>query len=419
MEIRETTAGKRGQVLREANRKFEERQRTSNVESMRSELKAMTGLDIMSDKFKESGMLDIFAPDFSLRKCVESIVRGCGKMREANVAGTVQQFLRAGIQLGINGMYEKVETTFDGMYQSLPSRKAVELYTAAFRSAFPELKGFGEEPNQAQISGMDIQVPNRQVAKKLLTIGKDLVMFDQTNQVQQQAQQIAENFPIFSDSIAAGRFLSNSPTGSYAVLDANGNAVAASATGSQAGETTWPFNSAFTQGGGQNRLGTYTAASYQTIIQLRALGRQIKDPLGHKMMVNYDTIFCGVGLTDGFETMLKSMSFPANAPISSVTSAFAAGTSTGLGVAAQGVHNVLAGKYNLVDSIWFPSTAYGLAQAGKGFIKQVVQPVKVSVENPMSGASFLLGASRYLIDEIYTYEWLEPRFAALGSEGSV
>lgn len=419
MEINETAAAKAGNKLRESNRKFETRSREKVLEAMRSEIKQMTGRDVLSDEFKKSGFLDIFDPSFSIKRCVESIERGCRKMREANVAGTVQQFLRAGIQLGINPLYEKVDTSWDGMYQSLPSSKAVELYAAAYRQTFPELKGFSEEPSQAQIAGLDIQIPNRQVAKKLLTIGKDLVLFDQTNQVQMQAQQIAENFPIFADSQAVGRFISNSATGSYAVLDANGNAVAASATGSQAGESTWPFNTAFTNGGGQNRLTTLTAATYQTIIQLRALARQMKDPLGHKMVVNPDTIWCGVGLTDGFETMLKSGSFPSNTVISSVAGGGAATTSMTAGNASPAVENILKGKFNLVDSIWLPNLAYGIAQAGKGFIKQVVQPVKVTVENPMSGASFLLGASRYLIDEIWTFEWIEPRYALMGSEGSV
>ncbi len=53
-------------------------------------------------------------------------------------------------------------------------------------------------------------------------------------------------------------------------------------------------------------------------------------------------------------------------------------SSEALAVAAQGVMNILKGKFDLVDSIWFPSTAYGTCQKGKGFIKQVVQPVKVS-----------------------------------------
>ena len=143
----------------------------------------------------------------------------------------------------------------------------------------------------------------------------------------------------------------------------------------------------------------------------------MKDPLGRKMLVNPDTIWCGVGLTDGFETLLKSEHYPSTMAIKSVAAGGAALTDTTLGTTFA--KNILMGKYNLVDSIWLPNTAYGIAHAGKGFIKQIVQPVKVSVENPMSGASFLLGAMRYLIDEIWTYEWIEPRYSLEGSDGSV
>ena len=422
MEIRETAAGKHGQKLRESNIAFEAKGRQKVLESMRKEIKSMTRLDIMESAVQESGALDIFGADFSLKECIRTAERYCAKVREANVAGTVQQFLRAGIQMGVNNLYAaaKVDTTWDGMYQPLPSNKAVELYAAAFRASFPELKGFGEEPTQAQIAGMDIQIPNRLVAKKLLKIGKDLILFDQTSQVQAQAQQIAENFPIFSDSHAVGRFLSNPTTVSYAVLDANGNPVPVSATGVQAGESTWPFNSTgFTQGKGINALGANGAGvpfSFEAIIQLRVLARQMKDPLGHKMMVNPDTLWCGTGITDGAELMLKSELYPSTASIKAVTAAFAAGTDTTIGTQHAG--NILKGKFNLVDSLWLPELAYGICQAAKGFIKQVVQPVKVAVENPMSGGSFLLGGTNYLIDEIWTYEYIEPRFVLRGSDGS-
>ena len=417
MEIRETAAGKRNQALREANRKFEDRARTQVTEAMRQEIKESTGLDVMSKEFAESGMLDIMSPSFSIKKLAESVKRGRSTLREGNVAGTLQQFLRAGIQLAINGMYQKVDTTFDSMYQSIPSNKAVELYAAAFRASFPELKGIGEESSQATVGAMDIQIPNQQKAVKMIVLGEMAVEWDQTNQLQQQAQQIAENFPIFADSIAAGRFLSNDPAGSYPVLDANGTPVAASATKTQAGETTWPFNSSgFTNGGGVNAISS-TAASYETIIQLRALARQMKDPLGHKMLVTPDTLWCGVGLTDAFELMLKSELYPSTASIHAVTGAFASGTDTTIG--QQHALNILKGKFALVDSLWLPSLAYGLAQAGKGFIKQVVKPVRVQVENPLSGPSFSIGAIRHKVDEMYTFEWLEPRFAVRGSDGSV
>ena len=420
MEIRETVAGKHGQKLREANRTFEGKQRARVTESMRKEIQGMTGVDILDEGFKESEIgrqvHDLFSGDFSLKSFIKAVESGCKRIREANVAGTIQQFLRAGIQLAANNMYDKVDTSFDGMYTSMPSNKAVELYAFAFRQSFPKFKPFGEEPSQAQIAGADIQVPNRLEMKLMLSIGKDLILFDQSNQVQAQAQQIAENFPIQGDSHAVGVFLSNSPTGSYPVLDANGDPVLASQTGAMAGETTWPYNAAFTNGRGKNRLTNFTAASYETIIQLRALARQQRDPLGHKFVCNMDTIWCGTGLTDAFEILLKSELWPSSGTITSVGAGGVPKTDTTMGV--QHATNLLKGKFNLVDSIWLPDTAYGICQAAKGYICQAVQPVKVSVENPMSGGSFLLGGSRYLVDEIKTWEWLEPRYSIEGSDGS-
>ena len=419
--FRETAAGKRAKVLCEANRAFEDRMRQKVLESMRQEVEAVTGVDVLDEGFRESEvgkrMLDIFDPDFSIKGLIESVKKGCRGIREANVAGTVQQFLRAGLQISVNSIYQKVETTWDGMYQSVPSSKAIELYAAAFRASFPTLKSFGQEPSQAQIAGMDIQVPNKQKASKLLTITEDLIMFDQSNQVQAQAQQIAENFPIFSDAHAVGRFLSNDPAGSYPVLDPNNDPVPASATGTMAGETTWPFNgTGFTNGKGKNALSSPTAATYRAVIQLRAMERQMLDPLGHKMAVKSDTLWSGVGLSDGFELMFKSALWPSTASIAAVTGAGALGTDMAIGT--QHADNLLKGKYNLVDSIWLPNLAWGICQAGKGFIKQVVKPVRVSVENPLSGPSFLLRATRYLIDEIWTYEYIEPRFTLRGSDGS-
>ena len=421
MELRETQTEKNYRTLRETNRSFGNKQRSKVLESVRRDVLETSGVDIMDEGFKESEIgrqvHDIFSPEFSIKGLIEAVGRKCRKVREANVAGTVQQFLRAGIQIAANNMYEKVDTTFDGMYQSIPSSKAVELYAFAFRQSFPKLKGFGEEPPQAQIAGADIQVANRKVLKLMLSIGEDLILFDQSNQVQAQAQQIAENFPIQSDALAVGTFISNDPTGSYAVLDANGDPVAKSATGTMAGETTWPYNAAFTQGGGQNRLTSYTAGSYETIIQLRALSRQQKDPLGHKFVCNMDTIWCGVGLTDAFDLMLESDLWPSSTTISSVAAGGAVKTDTMMGV--QHAKNLLKGKFKRVDSIWLPQTAYGICQAAKGFICQQVRPVRVQVENPMSGGSFLLGGTRYKVDEIKTYEWLEPRYSIMGSEGSV
>ena len=75
MEIRETAAGKHGQKLRESNIAFEAKGRQKVLESMRKEIKSMTGLDIMESAVQESGALDIFGADFSLKRFHDTLLR--------------------------------------------------------------------------------------------------------------------------------------------------------------------------------------------------------------------------------------------------------------------------------------------------------------------------------------------------------
>jgi len=411
IDIRETAAAKRGRTLKEANQKVWKAGQHRVVESLRRHLQETYDVDISEAEVAEK--LDVLSPDFSIKGFRESVYRMARALRESNAEGMLQQFLRAGIQLAVNKEYQAVEVNFDQAYSTVSSNKAVELYAPAYRADFPEMIGPGEEAPQASIEGADIQIANQQKAAKMLTVTEEMFMFDQTNQVQEQVQQIAQNMPIFKDSWAAGKWLSKAST----VRDAGGNYVPVSATGSQAGETTWPWNTAFTKGGGKNRLSSYAAATYRTIIQLRAMAREMLDPRGHKMLVNPDTIICGVGLTDGFKEMLGSPLWPSTASIAAVQSGGAAGTDTTLGT--QHATNILKGAYNLVDSLWLPNTCYGIMQAGKGFTCQQVRPVRVIAENPASGPSFSHSLFRNKIDEFWTIEWREPRFAVLGNDGSV
>lgn len=409
--LRETAAAKAGQAFKEANRKKWEGQQKLVTESLRKQIRESYGVDI--SEAEVAGKLDFMAPDFSIKKFQESVYKVAKTIKEANAEGMLQQFLRAGVQLMVNKDYQAVEVTMDKVYQHVPSNKAVELYAPAYRGDMPQLIGPGEEPQQAKIGAADIQIPNTTKAAKLFVVTKEMLTFDQTNQVREQAQQIAENMPIHKDSIAAGRWLSKAST----VLDAGGNYVSVSATGTQAGESTWPWNASFTNGGGQNRLSAYAAATYRTIIQLRALAKQMKDPLGRKMLVNPKTLICGVGLSDGFKEMLESDLWPSTASITAVADGGAAGTDMTMG--AQHAKNILKGEYDLVESIWLPNTCYGIMQAGKGFLCQQVWPVEVVTESPVSGPSFSAQMFRQLISEFYTIEWREPRFAVLGSDGTV
>ena len=397
--------------LRESNIKTQKDFSNCVLESLRGEIKDRYGLDIANEGTKK--MLDFRAPRFSIKEFRESVYRHCRNVREADMEGTVSQLLRAGIQLAVNSMYENVPSNYDKFVDVVPSTKLIELYAPLYGAGFlKKLNHPTDEPAELSVKGMDIQIKTDDFAG-LLTISKTMIDDDQTGQLTKQAASAGERAKILKDSICFVRWLSK--TGG---TDAGGNPVSNSATGAQAGETTWPWNVAFTNGGGQNRLTTYMAASYQALINARLLARQQKDPKGNKMLVTPNLVICGVGVSDMIHEMVDgdSQYYPSSATMKTAD-ANNAGTDTYLGTSHS--KNLLKGGYEVVESIWLPNKAYGLQQAGKGFILQQREPLSVLQESPVSGPAFTNQLYRWRIGERYIPEYLEPRFGVLCSDGSI
>ena len=402
--LKETDAGKRATRLREAHDSKWEKMQSHVLESLRGQIEKAYGVDIKDDEV--SGLMDFTDPNFSIRKFRENAYRFFGKMREANAEGGLSQLLRAGIQLAINKEYQAIDTNFEEIVGYIPSNKAIELYAPLFRAGFPADTEEGDEPVRLGAKGADIQIRNRKKAA-IFEVTEEMWEDDQTSQIQEQANQIGENAKILKDSICFVRWLGKAGT------DAGGNAVAASQTGAQAGESTWPFNTAFSNGGGKNRLTTYAVFSMNNLISLRQLARGMKDPKGNKMLVAPDTLIGGSALTETFEELLTSDFYASTAAIN------VAGTAASTNIGTTYAKNILKGKYNPVNSIWLPAHAYGIMQAGKGLRLQQRRPLRVMQENPASGPAFTCSVFRFKVDERYETDWTEPRFAVLGNDGTV
>jgi len=402
--LKETAAGKTAQRLRESTTGKWEKMQAKVLESLQGQIQKAYGVDIEDNDMKE--LLDITDPNFSIKSFRESAYRFFGKIKEANAEGGLAQLLRTGIQLAINKEYQAVETNFEEIVSYIPSNKAIEMYAPLYRAGFMGDVEEGDEPPRLSAKGADIQIRNRKKAA-IFEVTEEMWEDDQTGQIQEQANQIGENAKILKDSICFVRWLGKAGT------DAGGNAISASQTGAQAGESTWPFNTAFSNGGGKNRLSTYAVFSMNNLIALRQLARQMKDPKGNKMLVNPDTLVGGSALTEAFEELMTSDFYASTSAIN------VAGTTVGTGVGTNYAKNILKGKYNPVNSIWLPDHAYGVMQAGKGFRLQQRRPLRVMQENPASGPAFTCSVFRFKIDERYEVDWTEPRFAVLGNDGTV
>ena len=405
--LKETAAGKTGSKLRESHNKAWNRMQDRVLESLRNQIKAAYGsdMDIMDDDFKQT--LDFTDPGFSIKAFREAAYKGFARLREANAEGGLSQLLRAGIQMAVNAEYQAVDTNFEEIVNSISSNKAIELYAPLYRAGYPADTEEGDEPVRLGAKGADIQIRNRKKAA-IFEVTEEMWEDDQTSQIQEQANQIGQNAKILKDSICFVRWLGK------AGLDAGGRKVAASATGTQAGEGTWPFNVKFTNGGGQNRLTTYASFGYNPLLEARQLARQMKDPKGNKMLVNPGALIGGSALQDIFEELLTSDYYASTASMKAPSGA-KPDTAIGTGFA----RNIMKGKYNPVNSIWLPDLAWGVMQAGKGLRLQQRKPLRVQQENPASGPAFTCSVFRFKIDERYEVDWTEPRFAVLGSDGTI
>lgn len=413
--VKESAGGKVGKRLREANVLLRKRQQDKLFEAMRKETNEMIGVDIGEEDVK--AMIDITDPGFSLKGFVHSCEKFAKKRTSAREAtggaSVVQQLLRAGIQMAVNNEYQAIETDYEELVQNVTSTKKIELYAPLYRAGYMSEVASGDDPPRINVSGADFQILNKKFMG-VIEIDRDDIEDDQTSQLTEQPAQIGENAKILKDSRVFVRWIGAAGT------DASGEAVPASQTASQAGETTWPWNAKFSKGAGANVLNNgagaaaYQAASYQAIILLRQLGRKMLDPKGNRMMVRFNTLWCGSALEDGFDLMLQSNNYPSTG---SIHQAVNSGADMGFG--RTDAKNILKGKYNLVSSIWLPDLAYGLAQAGKGFTLQQRRPLEVIQENVLSGSAFLNQVYRWNINERYEVDWREPRFAAAGSLGSV
>lgn len=408
-DIRLTEAERRVNAVRERNVRMIEAIQKREHERIRRSVMESHRIDVDGEDVKH--LFDLSDPSFSIKAFREAAYRVAGRLREANAEGTLQQLLRSGIQTAINKEYQAVATNYQEWVNIVPSSKAIELYAPMYRAGFVQPMDDGDEPPQLGAGAADLQLRNRDFGAMFVAT-KNAFDDDQTGQLTEQAQQIGENAAIQKDSRCFVRFIGAAGT------DAGGSAVPAAQLGSQAGETTWPFNTAFTNGGGSNRLTTYSVPTYEALRGVKVLAKQMKDPRGNKMAVNPDVILCGVGVSDAIHEVVDSDStfYPSTSAMGALTNAGATGTGTTIGTTHA--KNVLRGAWKVVESIWLPASAWGTMQAGKGFTLQQREPLSVVMENPSSGPSFSMRLHRWNIHERHEEDWREPRFAILGNDGS-
>lgn len=379
---------------RAATRALQERANERLVESY----KKSWNVDLLAKDASGKPMFDFANPRFSWTKAREAAYKVAEKMREANAEAAFGQLLRAGINNIANTWYELVETNHEQVGATTVSNKAIELYAPLHRGAVPRRVQRGEKFPETKLQGLDIQMSNEKFGA-IVGFERELFDDDQTGQVAQRARDIGENMRILEDAWFFQRFIGTA--GSYA-----GDAIPASQTYA----TVWSTSLA---GGGKNKPAAYAAFSSGGVQALDILLMKQLDLLGNKMLVQPNTLLVGTDLKFAARTLLNSEWYPSNATVK------VSGSGAATDVGTNFARNVLDGLYNLVVSRFLPATAYALGEAGKGIIFQRRDPLEVVQENPQSGSAFSQDEFRFRSRARWEPDWIDPRFWALGSDGSV
>lgn len=398
--------------LRESNRRVTKRMNEALLKRNAASMQQAYRVDI-SDK-KTFPFWDEEAQEaninFSQKKFRESIYGLCGKLREANAEGALQQFLRAQVNTITNGYYELVETVNESIYQITPSSHAIELYAPMYRGDVPRRVMRGQTYPEGRIVGEDLQLKNWKYGI-IYAFERELWDDDTTGMVAMRARDGGEQMRILKDAWAFGKFIGTPTT--------YGDDPIPGSETQPVDEANWPFTSSAAPfvGGGFNRPTAFEAFTPGNVQEGDLALMQQLDKLGNKMLVSPNTLLVGSSNKFTARTMLNSEWYPSSTSLRIGGGAGADSTIGGANVFAA--RNELNGLYNLVVSLFLPRKSWAIGVAGKGLIGQIRDPLEVIQENPQSGVAFSADEYRFRARERWNYDWLEPRFWWLGNDGSI
>lgn len=380
----------------EQNKKVKERALwdSAEVKQFRESIKRQFKLDMRDEK-----KFPVSDPDFSWGMFKEKM------MRETNSASANPQLLRAGVQAAVNNLYTGIPTTYEKWAHVIQSKKDTELYAPLNALSFLQEIGVGEKYPEGNVVGLDIKLRNKKYGE-MFPVEMELIDDDQTGQFAQKVGEMTEYAALLFEVLAYGK-LQSAGSANY-----GGLLVPASET-KPSYEATYPWNTTGLKGGAITAL--TPAAMTQGAVQ--SAMTQLEEQLnlqGLKMNALGNQILCGPYYRWTLSTLLNSNFYPSGA---------AAAGAVGGSLAA----NVLEGIAEPVISRFMfdqngassNSKAWYVVDSSKPwFIIQMREAATVIQENPGSGADFERDVQRYKLRCRGNADFIEPRFAVRGSDGS-
>jgi hypothetical protein len=165
--------------------------------------------------------------------------------------------------------------------------------------------------------------------------------------------------------------------------------------------STYGSGSVFTTAIG-NRPTTYVRLSSTSLEAAHVALRSMVDPTGRKMLTVPTVLI--VSPIDEFLAWTL-----VNSPQQAFVSAGA----------TSNMVNPLQGRYTVYSSPFIDTKAWMVGDPKRGFVFQRRDPMEVVQENAQSGDSFRMEVYAFRARERFEADWIEPRFAYLGNDGSV
>lgn len=326
--------------------------------------------------------IDWASPDLSFRRLREAAER-IANLHETNSVTTFGWLLRSAVQEFANDVYQNIAVIYPNFVTVIQSRRRSEIYGGLYRGSMPRLVDAGEKFQDTTFKGFERELINYKFGH-IETFERELFDDDQTGQIRSRAGNLGENFRTFEEIYTISRLFG----------------AARSEEGVDVPASTYNSGNVFTTAIG-NRPNTFVRLSAAALEAAHVAMRSILDPIGRKFLVNPTTLL--VSPIDEFEA-LRILNSPMNG-----------GTSTN----PAGFINPLQGRYTVYSSPFVRSKAWLLGDTKRGFVFQRRDPLEITQENPSSGMGFEQEIYAFRARERFEADWIEPRFAYLGDDGSV
>jgi hypothetical protein len=393
-----TTVKRNG--LRERNAKVAKSRLwdSEEVRKMREGMKAKFGIDIFSES-----EFPVREPNFSWRALR-------AKLEEADSSSAFSQFLRAGVQNITAAAYEAVEPSYQDWVTTVASSRDTELYAPNHGIAFPRQVGEQTKYPEVGAAALDIKLKNYKFGS-MYPVTHELLEDDQTGSFARQASMLGEYMKLLTEVWVYGKLASVSGM-QYQDL-----AIPKSETQpSTEANYPWASSAAPLIGGGVTKPTSY-GALLQANVQAGVIALMNQKNLqGIKMQVNPTRLLISPQYKFDAHVLLHSAYYPSGAAAAGgVGGAFALNP-------MQGILDITVSRYMFDNSGSANATSkawYIVDDSKPWFILQLREALSITQENPMSGQSFELDVARFKARSRMNADFIDPRFAWQGSDGSV